>query len=60
LEKDQPKRKIAWLLPFVWLIRLYGRMASKKRREAYRLDETLSDEIILGGNTLIIMAEKSQ
>lgn len=58
LEKDQPKRKMVWLLPFVWLIRLYGRMASNKRREAYRLDETLSNEIIMGGDTLIIVGEK--
>ncbi len=42
----------------IWLIRLYGRMASKKRREVYRLDETLSNEIIIGGNTLIIVDEK--
>ena len=41
LEKDRPKPRMVWLLPFVWLIRLYGRLASKKRREAYRLDETL-------------------
>jgi SAM-dependent methyltransferase len=58
LEKDRKKPKMVWLLPLVWLIRLYGRMASKKRRELYRLDETSKDEIILGGNTLIIMGEK--
>jgi hypothetical protein len=48
-----------WLLPFVWLIRLWGRVASEKRREAYRLDDTMTDEIILGGNTLIIVGEKA-
>jgi SAM-dependent methyltransferase len=58
LEKDRRKPKMVWLLPLVWLIRLYGRMASKKRRELYRLDETSKDEIILGGNTLIIIGEK--
>lgn len=58
LEKDQPKRKMIWLFPFVWIIRLFGRMASQKRRAAYRLEDTLSDEIIMGGNTLIIMAQK--
>jgi len=42
----------------VWFIRLYGRFASQKRKEVYRLDETTRDEIILGGNTLIIMGEK--
>jgi hypothetical protein len=33
-------------------------MTSNKRREAYRLDETLSNEIIMGGDTLIIVGEK--
>jgi len=58
LEKDRKKPKMIWLLPLVWLIRFYGRMASKKRREIYRLDETLSNDIIMGGNTLIIIGEK--
>jgi ubiquinone/menaquinone biosynthesis C-methylase UbiE len=59
LEKDRPKHKMVWLLPFVWLIRLYGRFVSKKRWEVYRLDETMRDEIILGGNSLIIVGEKA-
>jgi SAM-dependent methyltransferase len=58
LEKDRRKPKMVWLLPLVWLIRLYRCMASKKRRELYRLDETSKDEIILGGNTLIIVGRK--
>jgi len=58
LEKDREKRKMRWLLPLVWLIRLGGKFASKKRREAYRTDETLADEIIMGGNTLILVGEK--
>ncbi len=59
LEKDRAKPKMIWLLPFVWIIRASGRLASKKRREAYRLDDTTKDEIILGGNTLIIVGEKT-
>ncbi len=59
LEKDRAKPRMIWLLPFVWIIRLCGRLASPKRREAYRLDDTMRDEIILGGNTLIIVAEKT-
>jgi hypothetical protein len=51
-------KKMVWLLPSVWLIRLYGQMASKKSREVYQLDETLSNEIIIGGNPLIIVGEK--
>jgi SAM-dependent methyltransferase len=58
LERDREKQRMKWLLPLVWLIRLGGRLASKKRREAYRLDETMIDEIIMGGNTLIIVGER--
>jgi hypothetical protein len=46
-----------WLLPMVWVIRLYGLFVSKEKREFYRMDETLSNEIIMGGNTLIVIAE---
>jgi len=59
LEKDRDKPRMKWLLPMVWLIRLYGLFASQRRRENYRLHETLSDKIIMGGNTLIIVAEKT-
>jgi hypothetical protein len=58
LEKGRRKRKMVWLLPLVCLIRLCGRMASKKRREHYRLDETIKNEIIMGGNALIIVGER--
>jgi len=58
LEKDRKKPGMQWLRPFVWGIRLLGRFASKKRRELYRLDDTLAEEIIMGGNTLIILAER--
>jgi len=58
LEKDRPKPKMIWLRPLAWVIRLSGRFASGKRRKNYRLDETLSEEILMGGNTLIIVGEK--
>lgn len=58
LEKDRTKPKMIWLLPLVWGIRFFGRLASQKRRELYCLDETTRDEVILGGNTLIIIGEK--
>ena len=58
LEKDRTKPKMIWLRPLAWILRLSGRVASKKRRQDYRLDEALSDDILLGGNTLIVMAEK--
>jgi SAM-dependent methyltransferase len=58
LDRDRSKPRMMLLLPLVWAIRLLGRAASKKRREAYRLEDTLSREILMGGNTLIIVADK--
>ena len=58
LDRDRSKPRMVLLLPLVWAIRLLGRAASRKRREAYRLDDTLSREILMGGNTLIIVADK--
>ncbi|NIQ38218.1 MAG: methyltransferase domain-containing protein [Proteobacteria bacterium] len=59
VEKDRGKPRMKRLLPLVWLTRLCGLFASRRRRQYYRLNETLSDEIIMGGNTLIIVAEKT-
>jgi hypothetical protein len=58
LEKDRKKSRMILLLPIVWMIRLCGQLAPQERREAYRTDETLRHEIIMGGNTLIIAGEK--
>ena len=59
LEKDREKPKMRWLFPLVWGIRFGGRFLSKKKKEYYRLEETLSDEILMGGNTLIIVGERA-
>jgi len=58
LERDKYKKRMYLLLPIVWLIRLYGRFAPQKKKELYRINETLLNEIILGGNTLILVGEK--
>ena len=58
IEKDRSKPKMILLWPLALLIRLCGCLSSKKRRESYRLNETLSSEILMGGNTLIIFAER--
>ena len=58
LEKDRSKPRMVLLSPLAWVLRLCGRVASMKRWIDYRLDETLSKEILMGGNTLIIAAEK--
>ena len=58
LEKDRSKPRMVLLSPLAWVLRLCGGVASRKRWKDYRLGETLSKEILMGGNTLIIAAEK--
>jgi SAM-dependent methyltransferase len=58
LEKDRKKRRMIWLKPLVWMVRFYGLFVSGRRRKDYRLEETLDEAILMGGNTLIIMGEK--
>lgn len=58
IEKDRNKPRMYWLLPIVWGMRLFARFLSKKKWEYYRLNETLADEVLMGGNTLIILGEK--
>jgi ubiquinone/menaquinone biosynthesis C-methylase UbiE len=53
------KKKNAWLfLPIVGLIRLASKFTPGARRRERWTDEMNSDEVLLGGNTLIIQARK--
>lgn len=56
---DKKKPKQLLLKPLVWLIRLYTLSWSKKKRKQYWLSETSGDTILDGGNTLIMVAQKS-
>jgi SAM-dependent methyltransferase len=56
---DKKKPKQLFLKPFAWLIRLYALSWSKEKREQYWLSETLGNTILDGGNTLIVVAQKS-
>jgi hypothetical protein len=58
IEKDKKKKRMKWLLPFVWGIKFYCLFWSKEKREDYHLKDTLSSAILMGGNTLILLAEK--
>ena len=58
IEKDKEKKHMQWLLPTVWVIRCYCLFWSKEKKEDYHLGEALSSEIIMGGNTLILVAER--
>jgi SAM-dependent methyltransferase len=56
--KDREKKRMKWLLPIVWGIRFYCFFWPKRKREDYHLDETLSPALMMGGNTLIVVAQK--
>jgi hypothetical protein len=58
LNRDKPKARIWLYWPFVALIRLVGRMTPAQKRGELWTDELQSDEILLGGNTLIVDAVK--
>lgn len=58
LDIDKPKPKLVLLFPITALIKFYCWFWPKKAKERYWLKETLSKDIFLGGNTLIVVAEK--
>jgi len=55
---DKEKKKQKFLYPLVWLITLYTFFWPKRQQEKYWLKETLSSNIIMGGNTTIVIAQK--
>ncbi len=57
---DKRKPKQSFLKPLVWIIRGLSQLRSRKTREKYWLAETTSSEILDGGNTLILFAQKPQ
>lgn len=58
LEKDREKRRMKWFLPIVWAIRCYCFFWSEKKKKEYHLGDTLSNPLIMGGNTLIVVGAK--
>ena len=59
IAKDKEKKRMKWLLPVVWGIKFYCLFWSRKKRMDYQLRDTLSPALIMGGNTLIIVATKA-
>lgn len=53
---DKPKKNSRAFLPLVALIKLFGKFSSAKKRRERWTDELNSNEILLGGNTLIFEA----
>ena len=59
VEKDKFKWKQYVLLAPLWLfLRGYAALQSARRKKRYLLDETSSPSVLMGGNTIIILARK--
>ncbi|HEY0078339.1 MAG TPA: methyltransferase domain-containing protein [Pyrinomonadaceae bacterium] len=58
LYRDKPKKNSWVYLPIVGLIRMVNRFQSEERRRERWAAELQSDEVLLGGNTLIIHSAK--
>jgi SAM-dependent methyltransferase len=56
LYRDKAKARLWLYWPIVALIRLIGRLTPKHKRRERWTTELMSDEILLGGNTLIVHA----
>ena len=55
---DKPKKNSWAFWPFVLPIKLIGKLSSAKKRKARWADELNSNEVLLGGNTMILSATK--
>ena len=55
---DKPKKNSWAYLPLVGLVKLATRFSSREKRKSRWSDELNSDEVLLGGNTLIFEAVK--
>jgi len=58
VHRDRPKRLLWLYTPLVWLIRLVGWLTPGAKRRERWTDQLQSDAVLLGGNTLIVKANK--
>jgi SAM-dependent methyltransferase len=58
IAKDKEKKRMKWLLPLVWGTRFYCFFWPGEKKKDYHLEETLSEELLMGGNTLILVSRK--
>ena len=58
LAKDKEKKRMKWLLPLVWGIRFYCLFWPEEKKKKHHLKDTLSPDLIMGGNTLIVISKK--
>lgn len=55
---DTEKKQQRWYLPLYYLIRLITKLKSEKGDKKYWLKESNSKNVLLGGNTLIVVCRK--
>ena len=60
LQRDRRKTKQALLYPLALAIRLACRLGGAKTRRQYWLDEVNSGAVLMGGNTLILLARRTE
>lgn len=53
-DRAKPRQRLLW--PLALLVRLVSRLRGRRARERYWLDEANSGTILMGGNTLIVVA----
>lgn len=58
--RDKVKKKQYLLSPFVLLMKIFAMISSERTRSKHRMDITLKNEIILGGNELIFIVKKGE
>lgn len=58
LYRDKPKAHLWLYWPVVAVIRLVGLLTPRRKRAERWTEELMSDEVLLGGNTLIVHATK--
>lgn len=58
--RDKPKSNTWMYWPIVLLIRLIARLTPARKRSERWTEELASDEVLLGGNTLIVQARLSE
>ena len=56
--RDKKKKNAGLFIPLAWIIRAVSKFSSADKRRQRWTDEMNSDEVLLGGNTLIIKARK--
>jgi 2-polyprenyl-3-methyl-5-hydroxy-6-metoxy-1,4-benzoquinol methylase len=56
--RDKPKPNIWLYWPLAATIRIFGRLTSERKRRERWTTELASDEVLLGGNTLVLHATK--